>query len=71
MEYNIYTSYNKIKHIKERDDLAEIFLIIMGIGYLIYKVAFEVPKDIKRLENKMDKIDLQLQEILFRLNKLD
>lgn len=51
--------------------MAEIFLIILGIGYLIYRVAFQVPKDIKRLEDKIDMLKLHLQEIEIKLNQLD
>ncbi|SHJ69434.1 hypothetical protein SAMN02745975_02650 [Geosporobacter subterraneus DSM 17957] len=51
--------------------MAEIFLIIIGIGYLIYKVAFGVPKDIKKLEDKVDLLKLHLQEIELKLNQID
>jgi hypothetical protein len=46
-------------------------IIILGIIYLIYKVAFGVPKDIKKLESKVDNLQLQLKEINFKLSQLD
>jgi hypothetical protein len=51
--------------------MVEVFLIILGIGYLIYRVAFRVPKDIKKLEDKVDMLNLHLQEIELKLNQLD
>ena len=51
--------------------MAEIFLILLGIGYLIYRVAFGVPKDIKKLEEKIDMQTLDLKEIELKLNLLD
>ena len=51
--------------------MAEAAIVIMGIVYLIYRVAFEVPKDIKKLEEKIDKQNLHLQEIELLLNQLD
>ncbi|SKA98274.1 hypothetical protein SAMN05443428_12812 [Caloramator quimbayensis] len=49
--------------------MAEIVLIILGIIYLIYKVAFKVPKDIKRLESKIDNLQLHLKEIELKLSQ--
>jgi hypothetical protein len=46
-------------------------IIILGIIFLIYRVAFEVPKDVKNLENKIDILKLHLQEIEIRLTELD
>lgn len=51
--------------------MVETLLIILGIIYLIYKVAFEVPKDIKRLESKVDNLQLHLKEIELKLNELN
>lgn len=51
--------------------MTEIFLIILGIGYLIYKIAFRVPKDVKKLEDKIDMLKLHLQEIELKLNQID
>jgi hypothetical protein len=51
--------------------MAELFLIIMGIGYLIYRIAFQVPKDIKKLEDKIDMLKLHLKEIEIKLNQVD
>lgn len=41
--------------------MAETVLIILGILYLIYKVAYKVPKDIQRLESKIDQLQAQLK----------
>lgn len=51
--------------------MAETILIILGICYLIYRVAFGVPKDIKKLEDKVDILKLHLQEIGLKLDQLD
>lgn len=51
--------------------MVEIILIILGIGYLIYRVAFEIPKDSKRTEGKIDMLSLQLKEINLKLNELN
>lgn len=51
--------------------MVEIMLIILGIGYLIYRVAFEIPKDIKRTEGKIDMLSLQVKEINLKLNELN
>lgn len=51
--------------------MVELFLILIGTGYLIYIVAFGVPKDIKRLEQKIDMLNLHIQEIELKLNQGD
>lgn len=51
--------------------MAETLLIILGIIYLVYKVAFEVPKYIKKLEFKVDNLQLHLKEIELKLSQLD
>jgi len=51
--------------------VVELFLILVGTGYLIYRVAFGVPKDIKRLEQKIDMLNLHIQEIELKLNQGD
>jgi hypothetical protein len=51
--------------------MTETFLIILGIIYLVYKVAFGVPKDIKKLESKVDNLQLHLKEIELKLIQLD
>ncbi|QZY56471.1 hypothetical protein [Crassaminicella profunda] len=51
--------------------MAETLLIMLGILYLIYRVAFRIPKDIKRIEDKIDMLKLHLQEIELKLNELD
>ena len=48
-----------------------LIIIIIGILYLIYMAAFEVPKYIKKLEGKVDMLNLHLKEIELRLNQLD
>ena len=47
-----------------------IILIILGITYLIYRIAFIVPRDIRRVENKVDMVKFHLQEIELRLNEI-
>lgn len=51
--------------------MEEITLILLGVGYLIYKVAFKVPKDIKKLDEKIDMLNLHLKEIEIKLSQLD
>ncbi|MPN38245.1 hypothetical protein SDC9_185769 [bioreactor metagenome] len=51
--------------------MAEMFVIILVIIYLVYIVAFEVPKDIKKLETKVDSLHLSLKEIEIKLVQLD
>lgn len=46
-------------------------LIILVIIFFIYRVAFEVPKEIKKLEDKIDILKLHLQEIELKLDQLD
>lgn len=46
-------------------------LILLGIAFFIYRVAFEVPREIKKLEDKIDILKLHLQEIELKLNQID
>lgn len=48
-----------------------MFLIFLGTGYFIYRVAFEVPKDINKIEYEVDMVNLHLQEIELKLNQID
>lgn len=50
--------------------MVEIFLVLLGVGYLIYRVAFEIPKQIKATEEKVDILKLHLQEIKLTLNEI-
>jgi cell division protein FtsL len=51
----------------------QIFILIIGIAiiYLIYKAAYVVPNDIKRIESKVNNLQLHLKEIEFKLGQLD
>jgi cell division protein FtsL len=51
----------------------EIFVILVGIAilYLIYKAAYVVPNDIKRIESKVDNLQLHLKEIELKLSQID
>ncbi|MCG8400781.1 MAG: hypothetical protein MJA84_04200 [Firmicutes bacterium] len=51
--------------------MTETFLILLGFGYLIYRVAFVIPKDIKRTEDKIDMLKLHLEEIKLTLNEIN
>lgn len=46
-------------------------LILLFIIFLIYRIAFEVPNDIKNLENKIDILKLHLHEIELKITDLD
>jgi cell division protein FtsL len=50
-----------------------IFILIVGIAiiYLIYKAAYVVPNDIKRIESKVDNLQLHLKEIELKLSQLN
>jgi len=50
--------------------MAETFLLVLGFCYLIYTVAFKVPKDIKKVEDKVDLLQLQLKEINLKLSQI-
>ncbi|MCT4563980.1 MAG: hypothetical protein N4A68_06615 [Maledivibacter sp.] len=51
--------------------MMEIFLMLLGFGYLIYKIAIEIPRDIKRVEEKVDILKLHLQEISIKMDKIN
>lgn len=51
--------------------MAETFLILLGVGYLIYRAAFAIPKDIKRTEDKVDMLKLHIEEIKLTLNEIN
>lgn len=51
--------------------MTEIFLLVLAICYLIYRIVFEVPKSIKKLEDKIDLLNLQLQKIEAKLNQIN
>lgn len=51
--------------------MTEIFLLLLGFGYLIYKITIEIPRDIKRVEEKVDILKLHLQEISIKIDKIN
>lgn len=51
--------------------MAEIFLLVLGFCYLVYVVAFVVPSKIKKVEEKVDLLQLQLKEIQATLDKVN
>lgn len=51
--------------------MVESFLLLLGVGYLIYRIAFEIPKQIKRTEEKVDMLKLHLQEIQLNLHEIN
>jgi hypothetical protein len=51
--------------------MTEIFLLVAGFCYLIYIVAFKVPKDIKKVEDKVDLLQLHIREIELKLNQIN
>lgn len=46
-------------------------LVILAMLFFIYRVAFEVPTEIKKLEDKIDILKLHLQEVELKLDQLD
>jgi hypothetical protein len=56
---------------KGKVKMAEVFLILLVIGYFIYRVTFEAPKGINKLEDEIELVNLHLQEIELKLNQLD
>jgi hypothetical protein len=51
--------------------VTETFIILLLIGYFIYRVAFEVPKDINKIHDEIDRVNLHLREIEIILNQID
>jgi len=51
--------------------MTELFLVIVGFCYLIYIVAIKVPKDIKKVEDKVDLLLLHTKEVELKLNQIN
>jgi hypothetical protein len=51
--------------------VAETFIIFLLIDYFIYIVAFEVPKDINKIQDEIRMVNLHLQEMELILNEID
>ena len=51
--------------------MTELFLLVFGFCYLIYIVAIRVPKDIKKVEDKVDLLLLHIKEIELKLNQIN
>ena len=56
---------------KGGEKVIEGLLIMSGIIFLIYKVAFGIPNQINNLESRVDTLHLQLKEIQIKLNQMD
>ena len=61
----------KSKKANRRNDMTEMFLLVFGFCYLIYIVAIKVPKDIKKVEDKVDLLLLHIKEIELKLNQIN
>ena len=63
---------SNVSHYRRNDNqMAETILMILGILYLVYRVAFGVSKDIRRVEQKVDGLRLHLDAIELQLSRLD
>jgi hypothetical protein len=60
-----------IKELFWRRRMAETFLLVLGFCYFIYISAIKVPKDIKKVEDKVDLLQLQLKEINLKLSQMN
>lgn len=49
--------------------MIEIFLILLGITYLLSNVAFKLPKHLSAIEEKIEKLEKVLNEINRKLDK--
>ncbi len=47
-----------------------IFLLVFVLCYFIYIVAVKVPKNIKKVEDKVDLLQLQLKEMNHNLSQI-
>lgn len=45
----------------------ETVLLLLVAVYLIYTITFQIPNNIKKMEDKIDKLSLQLKEINIKL----
>ncbi|WIV11290.1 hypothetical protein [Proteiniborus sp. MB09-C3] len=45
----------------------EIILILFVAAYLVYTIAFQIPRRLQKMENKMDSLSMQLKEINLKL----
>lgn len=57
--------------IEVEDVMAELFILLLMAGYFIYIVAIKVPNDIRKVENKIDTLQLYIQEIEINLSRID
>lgn len=51
--------------------VAETFIIFLLISYFIYIVAFEVPKEINKIQDEIHMVNLHLQKMELILNEID
>lgn len=45
----------------------EIVLLLLLTIYLIYIIVFQIPRNIKKMEDKIDRLSLQIKEINLKL----
>ena len=50
--------------------MAELFLALLLIGYLLYIIAFRIPNLMKKTEEKIDILKLNIHEVQIRLNEI-
>lgn len=51
--------------------MENLYIILFGIACLIYIIAIKLPRDIKKVENKVDVLQLHLKEIELKLNQIN
>lgn len=51
--------------------MGQLFLILSVVGYLIYRIAFEVPKNVKKTEEKIDALKTQMRRLEIQLKEID
>ncbi|QUH26009.1 hypothetical protein [Serpentinicella alkaliphila] len=50
--------------------MAEIFLALLVAVYIFYIVAFQIPNQIKSIEEKIDILKLNIHEVQIRINEI-
>lgn len=47
--------------------MLEIILILFIAAYLVYTIAFQIPRRLQKMEDKIDSLSMQLKEINLKL----
>ena len=50
--------------------MVELFLAFLLVAYLFYIIAFRIPNQMKKTEEKIDILKLNIQEVQIRINEI-